>query len=126
GNPKLRSVEAILKSGLEKVALAEEVEPKPVVHENIRGGEYFDREEAMSQDEEEEIEARYLEEERQSIIHERSTESSVRDSHRRREDDARREEGSQEVALSTAPRTTARMREPLSVLIGRAQALLSR
>ncbi len=77
GNPKLRSVEAILKSGLEKVALAEEVEAKPVVHENIRGGGYFDREEAMSMVEEEEIEARYLDEERQSIIHERSAASSV-------------------------------------------------
>ena len=126
GNPKLRSVEAILKSGLEKVALAEEVESKSVVHENIRGGDYFDRDEATSGDEGDEIEARYLEEERQSIIHERSTESSVRDPHRHREDDERRDEGGQEVALSMAPMTTARTREPLSVLIGRAQALLSR
>lgn len=126
GNPKLRSVEAILKSGLEKVALAEEVESKPVVHENIRGGDYFDREEAMSRDEGEEIEARYLEEERQSIIHERSTESSVRDTRRRQEDDGRGDGGSQEVAPSMAPMTTARTREPLSVLIGRAQTLLSR
>ena len=56
GNPTLRSVQAILKSGLEKVALAEEVESKPVVHENIRGGDYFDCDEATSKDEEEEIE----------------------------------------------------------------------
>jgi len=126
GNPKLRSVEAILKSGLERVALAEEVESKPVVHENIRGGDYFDRDEATSSGEEEEIEARYLDEERQSIIHERSTESSAGNIHRRQVDDARRGDVSQEVATSTASMTTARMREPLSVLIGRAQTLLSR
>lgn len=126
GNPTLRSVEAILKSGLEKVALAEEVESKPVVHENIRGGDYFDREEATSRSEEEEIEARYLEEERQSIIHERSAEASVGNIHRRPVDDARRGDVSQEVATSTAVRTTARMSEPLSALIGRAQTLLSR
>jgi transposase len=126
GNPTLRSVEAILKRGLEKVALAEEVESKPVVHENIRGGDYFDREEVTSNAKEEEIEARYLEEERQSIIHEHSTEPSAGNIHRRQVDDARRCDVSQEVATSTALMTTARMREPLSVLIGRAQALLSR
>ena len=125
GNPKLRSVEAILKSGLEKVALAEEVESKPVVHENIRGGEYFDREEATSRSKEEEIEARYLDEERQSIIHEPSGVPSVGNVHRRLVDDARRGEPSQEVATSTASMTTARGRAPLSVLIGRAQALLA-
>jgi transposase len=126
GNPKLRSVEAILKSGLEKVALAEEVESKPVVHENIRGGDYFDREEATSRSEEEEIEARYLEDERRSIIHERSTESSGSDTHRRREGEPRRGEVNQDVATSPVPMTTTTMGEPLSVLIGRAQALLSR
>ncbi len=126
GNPKLRSVEAILKSGLEKVALAEEVESTPVMHENIRGGDYFDRDEAMSRGNEEEIEARYLEDERQSIIHEHSTESSARDASRRREEEKRRIDVNHEVtvvAASTGPRT--RMSEPLSVLIGRAQALLS-
>ncbi len=126
GNPTLRSVEAILKSGLEKVALAEEVESKPVVHENIRGGDYFDREETTSRGEGAEIEARYLEKERQSIIHERSAESNVRDTHRRKESDARRDDVNQEVDMSTAPRTTSKMSEPLLALIGRAQALLSR
>jgi hypothetical protein len=126
GNPTLRSVQAILKSGLEKVALAEEVESKPVVHENIRGGDYFDREESGSRDEEEEIEARYLEEERQSIIYERSAESSVRDVHRYPVDDERRDEGSHEVTMSTMSMAAARTREPLSALIGRAQMLLSR
>jgi hypothetical protein len=125
GNPTLRSVQAILKSGLEKVALAEEVESKPLVHENIRGGGYFDRDEATSSGGEEEIEARYLDEERQSIIHERNTESSVGNIHRRQVDDARRGDVSQEVATSAASMTTVRMREPLSVLIGRAQTLLS-
>jgi transposase len=84
GNPTLQSVKAILKNGLEKVALVEEVETKSVVHENIRGGDYFDREEATSRSEEEEIEARYLEEERQSIIHEPSADSSrekIREGH---------------------------------------------
>jgi transposase len=126
GNPKLRSVEAILKSGLEKVALAEEVESKPVVHENIRGGGYFDREEAMSRVEEEEIEARYLEEERQSIIHERGAEPNAGAAHRRRVDDGSRGDVGQAVVTSMVPMTGARMREPLSSLIGRAQALLSR
>ena len=42
GNPTVRSVEAILKTGLEKVAIAEEVETKPVVHENIRLSCRFD------------------------------------------------------------------------------------
>jgi hypothetical protein len=122
GNPRLRSVEAILKSGLEKVALAEEVESKPVVHENIRGGDYFDREEVASRGEDEEIEARYLEDERQSIIHERRTEPTASETPRRQED-GWRDEVNQEVAIRTAP---ARMTEPLSALIGRAQALLSR
>jgi transposase len=126
GNPTLRSVQAILKSGLEKVALAEEVESKPVQHENIRGGDYFDREEATSSDDEKEIEARYLEEERQSIIHESRVEPRMGNMHRRQVDDARRGEPRQEVATSTASMTTARVREPLSALIGRAQALLSR
>jgi len=75
-NPRYKSVEAILKSGLDKVALTEEVEPTPVVHDNIRGGAYFDRGEVESTDggeeRSDEIEARYLEEERIAIINEPS------------------------------------------------------
>jgi transposase len=112
GNPTRRSVEAILKSGLEKVALAEEVEPRRVMHENIRGGDYFDRGEATSSREEEEIEARYLEAERQSIIHELRADSSEVDG--------------QGVASHTSRSVMAKTTEPLPALIARAQALLSR
>ncbi len=70
GNPTLRSVQGILKSGLEKVALAEEVESKPVMHENIRGGAYFDREEVEQASRIGEIEALYLDEERFAIMNE--------------------------------------------------------
>jgi hypothetical protein len=123
GNPTVRSVEAILKNGLEKVTIAEEVETKPVVHENIRGGEYFDREEVTSSREGEEIEARYLDEERQSIIHESLTDASRGNTPRRREVETRRDGVSHGVTSATLPSPTA---EPLSALIGRAQALLSR
>ena len=78
-NPRYKSVEAILKSGLDKVALTEEVESKPVVHDNIRGGAYFDRGEVESAGKSDEvsdqIEARYLEEERFAIMNEPSTDS---------------------------------------------------
>jgi transposase len=70
GNPRYKSVEAILKSGLDKVGLAHEVEPKVVTHENIRGGDYFDREEAEALASGDGIEARYLEEERSAIMNE--------------------------------------------------------
>ncbi len=69
GNPKLRSVEAILKNGLESAALVEDVAQTAIAHENIRGGDYYDRCESEVISEEDDIEARYLEEERQSIIH---------------------------------------------------------
>ena len=65
GNPARKSVEAILKSGLDKVALAKEVEAPRIAHENIRGGEYFDRGETTASADE--IEARYLSEERLAI-----------------------------------------------------------
>lgn len=45
GAPTRKSVEAILKRGLDRVALTDEPSPRIVVHENIRGGEYFDKEE---------------------------------------------------------------------------------
>jgi len=66
-SPTYKTVKSILKNGLDKVKRAEEVEAKTVVHENIRGGAYFDREEANSIDE---IEARYLDEERLAIMNE--------------------------------------------------------
>jgi transposase len=67
-NPKRKSVEAILKSGLDKVPMVEQAEAKTVIHENIRGGDYFDRGEAESRNLEYEIEARYLAEERCGIM----------------------------------------------------------
>jgi transposase len=65
-NPTRKSVEAILKSGLDKVTVLSEGETSGIAHENIRGGEYFDRGEtgAPSADE---IEAHYLIEERLAI-----------------------------------------------------------
>jgi transposase len=72
GNPTYKSVEAILKNGLDKVELTKEVEPTKVVHENIRGGAYFDREEVEPANNIDEIAARYLDEERFAIINEPS------------------------------------------------------
>jgi len=46
GAPTRKSVEAILRRGLDRVALLEEPAPTLVAHDNIRGGDYFDREEA--------------------------------------------------------------------------------
>jgi transposase len=44
GNPTRKSVEAILKSGLDRVALNEEPANTNIVrHENIRGGDYYDQ-----------------------------------------------------------------------------------
>jgi transposase len=67
-NPTYKSVEAILKSGLDKVALAEEAESKAVVHENIRGGDYFDREEVCEAGGDDDSDVRYLAEERLAIM----------------------------------------------------------
>jgi transposase len=69
-NPTYKSVEAILRTSLDKVALTEEAEAKALVHDNIRGGDYFDRQEVETTGNQEEIEARYLEEERWSIMNE--------------------------------------------------------
>lgn len=66
GNPTRKSVEAILKSGLDRAPPRERAESKTVVHENIRGGAYFDREE-RAKAELDEMESRYLEEERLAI-----------------------------------------------------------
>jgi transposase len=71
GNPTYKTVESILKNGLDKVKRGEEVEAKTVVHENIRGGAYFDREEGVEETSDaDENEVRYLEEERYSIMNE--------------------------------------------------------
>ena len=46
GAPTQKSVEAILKRGLDRVPLDDpEAAPRIVVHDNIRGGDYFDKEE---------------------------------------------------------------------------------
>jgi transposase len=77
-NPTYKSVEAILKNGLDKVAMTEEEEePKRVVHENIRGGDYFDRGESESRSRSSDDEdARYLAEERFSIMNESAPEAA--------------------------------------------------
>lgn len=49
GAPTRKSVEAILKRGLDRIPLADEKTPNIVVHENIRGGDYFDKEEQRDQ-----------------------------------------------------------------------------
>lgn len=49
GAPTRKTVEAILKRGLDRAAIAEEKTPNIVVHENIRGGDYFDKEEQRDQ-----------------------------------------------------------------------------
>jgi transposase len=49
GAPTRKSVEAILKRGLDRAALDEpDAAPHIVVHENIRGAEYFDKEEGRN------------------------------------------------------------------------------
>ena len=46
GAPTRKSVEAILKRGLDRAPLDEpDAAPRIVVHENIRGGDYFDKKE---------------------------------------------------------------------------------
>jgi transposase len=67
GNPTRKSVMAILKNGLDRLPVQSASEAPVITHENIRGGEYFDRREG-----EElagvEIESYYLQEERVAII----------------------------------------------------------
>ncbi len=69
-NPTYKSVEALLRSGLDKVTLPEDAESKAVVHENIRGGEYYDRDEVSEAVSCDESDARYLSEERLAIRNE--------------------------------------------------------
>jgi transposase len=118
GNPTYKSVNAILKNGLEKAGLVEEVEPERVVHENIRGGDYFDREEVKQATNHDEIEARYLDEERLSIMNEPSKRTHHRTPGSDRMDE--RQEASNQVILS-APRFAAT--GPLPALLGRLQGM---
>lgn len=70
-NPTRKSVESILRSGLDKVDVPREVKTPRIEHENIRGGDYFDRQEtAIQAMERDEFEAHYLEEERLAIMNE--------------------------------------------------------
>jgi hypothetical protein len=127
GNPTLQSVKAILKNGLERVALVEEVETKSVVHENIRGGDYFDREEVSPTSDQNKIEARYLEDERFAIIHEPSADSSrekFRDGH---VVEARSLASSLGVVDPAGPGLGAAVRaETLPMMLKRLQALWTR
>ena len=108
GSPRYKTVEALLRTGLDRARPEEEVESKSVVHENIRGGTYFDREEGASA---EEIEARYLEEERLAI----RMESAVANT-----DEAR------ERGTAAPPAAPAVVMTPLPTLLGRLRALWSR
>lgn len=50
GAPSRRTVELILKNGLEQEGEKEEQAARPIVHENIRGGTYYDRREQGTED----------------------------------------------------------------------------
>jgi transposase len=124
-SPTYKSVEAILKTGFDKIALVEEVEQKRVVHENIRGGAYFDREEAETVANTDEIDARYLSEERFAIMNEPSAHPS------RREPPSGGAEGREQissrvVARAAEPAPPSVVREALPVLLERLQALWAR
>lgn len=126
GSPTQRSVKAILKSGLEKSALAEEVEATRVVHENIRGGDYFARGEMEPTNKCDMIEARYLEEERISIILDSNTEPS-REPPRGARGVQERREVSGGVTLGGARSSADMATMPaLPALIGRLQAAWTR
>jgi transposase len=122
-NPRYKSVEAILRSGLDRVPLKEAAEVKPVLHDNIRGGAYFDREEAESVDTSETIEAQYLDEERFAIINEpraeSNGESAVSESRKGYQASA------EVIATGPSPPSRRRTSEPLPALLARLQALWS-
>jgi transposase len=124
GNPRYKSVEAILKTGLDHQPLREEVESKPVVHENIRGGAYFDREEGKESDSHDAIEARYLEEERLGIMKD-SIDSGPREARVGRAD-GRREMASAAAFVEAAPASRGRSRETLPELLGRLSTVWTR
>jgi hypothetical protein len=113
-NPRYKSVEAILKSGLDKVPLTEATEAKSIPHDNIRGGAYFDRGDFELLDNGDEIEARYLDEERFAIMNEPRAES---------ERQGIGPEGPRQVTNEAAPAATHRAAEPLPMLLERLQAL---
>jgi transposase len=124
-SPTYKSVDAILKAGLDKVALKAEVEAKVVIHENIRGGAYYDREEVKAAGHGDEIEARYLEEERFAIMNESSFAPAPEVSESSRA--VQRREVSGAVAASTVSQVShGRATEPITVLLGRLQALWAR
>jgi transposase len=120
-SPTYKSVEAILKTGFDKLALKDEVEAKTVTHENIRGGTYFDRGEVESMKRGEEIEAEYLEEERLAIKDDQGV-GTRRTDPRKERVKASRAEGPSTSEL--APRRV--VRETLPVLLGRLQVLWTR
>jgi len=66
-NPTRKTVVAILKNGMDKVPLGSEPDAPVILHENIRGGGYFDRGEDANE-ESEETDSHYLEEERIAIM----------------------------------------------------------
>ena len=120
-SPTYKSVEAILKTGFDKLALKEEVEAKTVTHENIRGGAYFDRGEVETVKSAEEIEAEYLEEERLAIKNDRS-EGPSRSEPRKERAGAIGTEVPSTVELT--PRRV--LRETLPALLERLQVLWTR
>lgn len=124
-SPTYKSVEAILKTGFDKVALADEVEAKRVIHENIRGGSYFDRQEVETAASADEIEARYLAEERYAIMNELGAHAN------RREPRSGRVEGREQRptrVVRSAAESSSRggVMETVPVLLGRLQALWAR
>jgi hypothetical protein len=125
GSPTYKSVDAILKAGLDKVALTVEAEAKVVVHENIRGGAYYDREEVRAVEPRDETEARHLEEERFAIMNELSIAPAPKVS--RSKSVVGGPEALGAVASSTMSQVSrGAATEPITVLIGRLQALWAR
>jgi hypothetical protein len=47
GGPNRRSIEVILKRGLDLQPLATPTRSAPLRHENVRGGDYYDRKETV-------------------------------------------------------------------------------
>jgi hypothetical protein len=116
-NPKYKSVEAILKTGLDKACGKEEVSATTVSHGNIRGGAYFDRKEVDASPDLDAIEARYLEEERTSIIQEPRVGPEVHP----KDTGHTQQQGATDALASTTDAKEASA-EPLPVMIGRLRA----
>jgi len=127
-SPRYKSVEAILKNGLDKVVSTEENEPSPIVHHNIRGGAYFDRGEMETvgpkEETGDEIEARYLEEERIAIMMEPSLDTARQEPRSRPEE--KRGEVVQGDSLGAGHVAPLQMKtQPLPTLLARLQAIWS-